>query len=354
MNKDFFNKLKEKKFTKSVKNIFTRKSIHSYFEGLQAGKKSVAITLIFAFLIMILICFTVFFTHIKGAEKVLVPSVTGKTLRDALIEMQNKELYPKITQRYSDNPDDENTILDQEPKAGAIVRGYSRVNLVVSRGVVIQELENYVGQNYDEVKLNIQTTFAGSSNPLIILAAPEYKGDLSSAGTILEQDPPEGTKISEPITLKLVVSRGPTFDNTRVPYLIGKTVEQMLSQMASSRLVYDFESHNATENENPGTVTDQQQFDTEFIKNYSRITVNLALPRTPIEKTIYGIFKDSLVEYPYPVQMRLDATDSENNTTTLVNFLHTGGSVTIPYAVQKGTTLTLFVSGKESKKITVN
>ena len=347
-------KLKEKKVFHKIRNIFTKKSVCEYFENLQAGGKSVAFTLIFAFILMVLICLAVFFNYVRGPERVLVPEVRGKNLREALIEMQSRELYPKITQRYSDNPDDENTILEQSPSAGSIVRGYSRVNLVVSRGVVVQELENYVGQNFDEVKMNIQTTFAGSSNPLIVISAPEYKGDLSAAGTILEQEPPEGTKISEPITLKLVVSRGPNFDNTRVPYLIGKNIEQMQSQMAGSRVIYDFETHFASGDEKAGTVTSQQSFDSEFVKNYSRMTVELALPRGQIDGKVCGIFTDSLINYPYPVQMRLDAADKDGNIRTVVNFLHIGGKVTIPYIEEKGTVLTLYVSGKASKKITVN
>lgn len=347
------NKFKEK-FLQKLKAIFSKKSINEYFLNLQAGKKSLIITLIFTFLIMVLFCLMIFFLSVKGAEKVLVPDVRGKNLREALITMQNRELYPKITQRYSENPDDENIILDQEPNPGSIVKGYSRINLIVSRGVVIQELEDYVGQNYDDVKLNIQTTFAGSSNPLIVLAAPEYKGDLSSAGTILAQEPEVGTKITEPITLKLVVSRGPTFDNTRVPYLIGKDIQQMQSQMASSRIVYDFEGHFAEKNETPGIVTSQQQFDSEFIKNYTRINVQLSLSRGLVDDNVLGIFEHNSVEYPYPVQMRLDSTDKEGNTTTIVNFLHTGGKITVPYAVPKGTTLTLYVSEKETKKILVN
>ena len=68
---------------------------------------------------------------------------------------------------------------------------------------------------------------------------------------------------------------------------------------------------------------------------------------------MYGIFQADLTDYPYPVSMRLDATTEDGNTYTLVNFLHTGASLTIPYAVPRNTVLTLYVVDKAQKKITV-
>jgi beta-lactam-binding protein with PASTA domain len=41
--------------------------------------------------------------------------------------------------------------LEQSPEAGAIVKGYSRVSLVVSRGVVVDTVGNYVGMNIDDL-----------------------------------------------------------------------------------------------------------------------------------------------------------------------------------------------------------
>ena len=347
------NKVIEK--GKSVKDIkLSRVNIHSFFESLQSNGKTLVITVVVAVVLMVFFCFVVFFVNVKGPEEVLVPEVRGKDLTQALIEMQNKELYPKITLRYSDIPGDEGTILDQSPDAGSIVKGYSRVNLVVSRGVVVDHVENYVGMNFDELKLKLQTLFAGSAKPLIILDSPDFKADISEAGTILAQEPPEGTDISEPVTLKLVVSRGPNFENTRVPYLVGKTVEEMLQIASQSKIVFDFTSRAAAQDEMAGTVVEQQQFDGEFIKNYSRMSVVLALRNTEIDGKKYGIFSAELSDYPYPVPMRIDAADEDGNVTSLVNVLHSGGSFTMPYAVPKNTVLTLYVVDKAVKKLTVH
>ena len=337
-----------------IKNFrITRKDVHGYFESLQLNGKSLIVTIIISIIVMGFLACAVFFSNIKGAEKVMVPEVRGKLLETALIELRAKELYPEITLRYSEIPGDEGTILEQNPIAGSIVKGYRRVSLVVSRGVVVDELEDFVGQNLDDVKMKLQTLFAGSSKPLIVLANPEYKADRAEAGTILEQDPPMGTKISEPVTVTLVVSRGPSYDNTRVPNLVGNSVNDMLQLVARSRIIFDFTSHKASGSEKAGTVVSQEAFEEEFIPNYSRMNVELALPAGKLGDEVYGIFDASLTNYPYPVPMRIDAALPDGNTYTLVNFLHTGASLTVPYAVPSGTVLTLYVVDKEAKKVIV-
>lgn len=344
-SKDFANQITNKK------NM--RIDIHGAFKKLQFGGHALVLAVIAALIVMMFFALAVFFITVRGAEEVLVPEVRGKQLTDALIEMQEKELYPKITRRYSETPGDEGTILDQNPGAGSIVKGYSKVSLVVSRGVIVDHVESYVGMNIDELKMKLQTLFAGSAHPLIILAEPQYKADSSPAGTIIAQDPPENTNISEPITLSLVVSRGPSFENTKVPNMIGTSVNDVLQIIARSRLIFDFTSHAAQNGEAAGTVTNQQQSEREFVPNYSHIKLEMAFPTASSDDTVYGIFSAELTDYPYPVPMKLEASGADGSIYTLVNFLHTGGSLTLPYAVSKETTLTLYVVDKEVKKITV-
>ncbi len=348
MIKDIFNKLKEKKRPK-----LTVKFSESY-EHFQSNIPAFLGICLCAFALMCFAAFTIFFMNVKGPEKVLVPNVMGKSLEDALLEMQVKELYPKISLRYSETPGDEGTILDQSPDAGAIVKGYSRVSLVVSRGVIVDKVDEYTGMNIEDLRMKLQTLFAGQTKPLIVLAEPEYKPDISDAGTILEQDPPAGTKISEPVTVQLVVSRGPNYENTKAPYLIGQSVNDLLQTITRSKLVFDITSHKASSDEKPGTVVDQQAFDSEFVPNYTRVSVEMALPSGEYNENIYGIFAEKLIDYPYPVPMELKAYPQDGNPYTVLSFNHPGGDVTIPYAVPKGTTLEFSVVGKVYSKKTIN
>ncbi len=356
------NEKKEKKIKSiKIKNIFkdkkkpklTVKFAESY-DKFQANIPAFLGICLCAFALMCFAAFAIFFMNVKGPEKVLVPNVEGKSLEDALLEMQVKELYPKISLRYSDTPGDEGTILDQSPDAGAIVKGYSRVSLVVSRGVIVDKVDEYTGMNIEDLKMKLQTLFAGQTKPLITLAEPEYKPDISDAGTILEQDPPAGTKISEPVSVQLVVSRGPNYENTKAPYLIGQSLNDLLQTISRSKLVFDITSHKASDEEKPGTVVNQQAFDSEFIPNYTRVSVEMALPSGEYNENLYGIYTEKLIDYPYPVPMELKAYPQDGNPYTILSFNHPGGDVTIPYAVPKGTALEFSVVGKVYSKKTIN
>lgn len=349
--KDKKTKGKTKKGEK--KNINLRISFSEGYEKVQSNIWMLIITCVAAFLVMFLVAILVFFKNVEGPEKVLVPNVVGKQLEDALLEMQAKELYPKINLRYSDVPGDEGAILEQSPQAGAIVKGYSRVSLVVSRGVVVDKVDDYIGMNIDELQLKLQTLFAGQTKPLIVLGTPKYKPDLSDAGTILEQDPPAGTSISEQVTVELVVSRGPNYENTRPPKVVGQSVNDLLQTITRSKIVFDIKSHIALDDEKIGTVVSQQTFDSEFVPNYSRVEIEMAMPDKPINDNVYGIFEAKLADYPYPVPMKLEAVPEEGNSYTILSFSHPGGNVTIPYAVPKGTELVLYVVEKVASRQTV-
>ena len=273
-------------------------------------------------------------------------------MTQALLEMQVKELYPKIQLRYDEQPS--GTIISQSPSSGAIVKAGTRVNLTVSRGAIVSEVGNYIGQKYDDLKIDLTTMFTGSSRPLILLAEPVYKASLEEAGTILEQEPPAGTKISDPVTVNLIVSRGPSFDNTAVPRLVGKSVEEMLALLPNLRVVLDFSAHKATKDEKENSVVSQQEFDSQYIENYTRMSVEMAFPVKPKDDLIYGIFETELAQFPYPVAMTVECIESNGQRSQLVALNHTGGHFSVPYAVTEGSELILRVAGKVAKRITIN
>lgn len=330
---------------------FKRINFIAIAESLQQNGRSLLYTALAAFVVMVFVAVVVFIVNLRGPEKVLVPDVRGKELATALLELQVKELYPRIQLRFSDSADDAGKILEQSPKAGAIVKGYSRVSLVVSRGMVTNQIGNYVGQQLDAVQIQLQTLFAGHARPLIVLATPEYKPHNSEAGTILEQDPPAGTGISSQTAVHVVVSRGPDYETVSIPNLVGSSVGDVIQQMARNRLVFNFSSHFARENETAGTVVSQQKFMDERVQVYTRVNVEFAFPTELVDGNVYGIFTETLPSYPYPLPITLTAYPQEGNSYIVASFNHPGELCTIPYVVPKGTTLVLSSLGKDVKTI---
>ena len=319
--------------------------------SLDQNKKPFFLVVVLALIFMFAVCWITFFATVRGSEQVMVPNVEGKELTTALLELQAKELYPKIQLRYSEEPF--GTILNQNPDFGAIVKAGTRVTLTVSRGAVVTEVGEYIGLKFDDVKLDLSTMFTGSSRALIVLDSPAYKADLAEAGTILEQDPPAGTKISNSVTVHLVVSSGPNFENTRVPSFIGKSVQEMIALLPSTKLVFDFSARKATNDEKNGLIVEQQKVESEFVPNYTRIAVEFAFAQKSDDDLIYGIFETKLTDYPYPVAMTLEALQKDGMRSVVASMNHTGGNVTVPYAVPAGTELILKVAGKEAARKSV-
>ncbi len=356
-------------------------SINEMQAGLQKSTPAFIAYTAAAFVLMLITALAVFFFSNRGYEQVLVPDVTGKSLTRALLEMQEKELYPKLQLRYSDLPGQAGQVLSQNPRPGSIVKAGRRVTLVVSRGVMIDHIGNYVGTNLDALKSKLDALYGGVETPQITIAPPVFKIDSSAAGTILEQEPVAGTPISQPVELKLIVSSGPSEPLVKVENYIGKTVAEILEVMGKTSLLFDFTGHTALEGEEAGTVVSQSEKENTQKKEFSRITLDFALPAlntsfsgdTVVEANISGrtedevagvknentsnytngIFRTRISRYPLAVPVKLDALVPDGNEHTLASFNHLGGDVTVPYAVPHGTTLVLSVLNQEKERFTV-
>ncbi|MCR4939824.1 MAG: PASTA domain-containing protein [Treponemataceae bacterium] len=325
-----------------------RINFHRFMESLQLSWKALLFTSLLTILIMGIAVVAVFFVVVQSEEQVMVPNVIGEQLEDALLEMQAKELYPKLQLRYSNSINEKGTILEQDPPFGTIVNAGRRIDLIVSKGIVVDSVGNYIGQKIDDVRISLASLFSGYSIPLITLSDdPIYQADESEPGTIIEQSPMPETAITSPVTVSLVVSSGPGNETAKLPWLVGKSIDETLLLMSRTKLVFDFNTRELKENEKPGTVVAQKDFTEEPLPVYSRSEVTLAMPDTPIENEVYGIFSTKLGKYPYALKVQIDIIPQEGDSYTLISFKHPGENLTIPYHVPRFSVLVLSVQDKE-------
>ncbi len=318
-------------------------------EAFARNARVIVITAITTLALAVAASVVVFFLSLKGSEQVMVPNVTGKDLSVAMMEMQAKELYPKIQLKYSDKTDDKGAILEQSPAAGSIVKAGRRINLVVSRGIIVDRVENFIGQNVDDVKIHLQSLFTSMSSPLIVIAEPPlYRFSTAGAGTVLEQDPPPDTPITAPVQVSLVISRGPENNKVTVPEIAGLSIGEVLGMLGSSDVVYDFTARAPEGMERAGTVVSQLPAEGSRVNAFSRVAAVVAMPVTPTDGRVYGIFSEVLPEYPYPFQIRVDAVNANGERRTLASFKHPGGPLSFPYALSEGTVLSLNILNKET------
>lgn len=338
---------------------FNLPDIHIDFDEiaskLRENSRTILICGVSAVVLTFAACVVVFFLSLKGSERVMVPDVRGKDLAVAMLEMQAKELYPKLQLRYSDKPEDKGLIMEQSPHAGSIVKAGRRINLVVSRGVIVDRVENFTGQNIDDMKIHLQALFTSMAVPLLSIKEPPlYRFSTEPAGTILEQDPPADTAITGPIQLSLVVSRGPENDRITIPSIIGLSISDTLIRMSRSGVIFHFTSRAPEGREIAGTVVSQMPGEGALVNSGSRVDAVIAMPVTPTDGRVYGIFTETLPVYPYPFQLKLEAVNPNGDRYELVSMKHPGGELSVPYAVQDGSLLILTILNKEVATVEVH
>ncbi|MDR3301465.1 MAG: PASTA domain-containing protein [Spirochaetaceae bacterium] len=302
------------------------------------------------FILAALIAVVVFFLSVRGAEEVMVPDVQNKELTAALIELQNKELYPRIQLRFSQSAADRGLILEQEPKAGSIVKAGRRIRLVVSQGVLISAIGAYVGRSIDDVRSELRDLFGGSDIPLISIREPLlYQYSSETPGTILEQSPTPGTGISEHTEISLVVSRGPDSENLEMPLLMGLQIEDALIELQQSGVRYEFELRPASSRASAETIVAQDPAGGDAIPTdrIARITVAAPSSEDLNSGEVYALFNHKLPENPYPMQTVLEVIlpSGERETLSRVNFK--GGLFTHPYRLPRGSILVLSILSRE-------
>lgn len=301
-----------------------------------------------------IIATSVFFIAVRGAEQTMVPDVRGKDLTAALLELQEKELYPRIQLRYSQSADDKGLILEQEPPMGTIVKAGRRIKLVVSQGVIVNYVENYIGRNINDVRMDIQTLFASSSSPLLSLKEPfmyEYSAD--PAGTILQQHPKPGTSISGHTVLEFVVSQGQENAIIRAPALTGLSMEAALEEIGRSGINFAFALRPVREDEWPGTVVFQDPAAQSMITANARVYLTVASPRTADTEEIFSLFKYTIPRNPYPLSVQLEALLPSGERRTLITAAYPGGEFTVPYRLPAGSLLILSMLNREIHRETV-
>jgi len=143
-------------------------------EWTKPQKRTFVLFAILMFVVMIIFAVFVFFLTLKGEERTMVPDVRRMDLADALVKMQQRELYPRLTLRFTDNPLDRNLVLDQSPPPGSIVKAGRRINLVVSRGAVLDKIEDYSGRNIDDLRLYLQGLSTTTKGLVSIREPPLY------------------------------------------------------------------------------------------------------------------------------------------------------------------------------------
>jgi beta-lactam-binding protein with PASTA domain len=302
------------------------------------------------------IAVSVFFLTVRGAEQTMVPEIRGKPLIDALLELQQKELYPRIELRYSGSMAEKGLVLEQDPRSGSIVKAGRRIRLVVSQGPVVSVVENYVGRNIADVRIELQTLFASNPQPFLTLKEPMlYQNSGKPAGTILEQSPAPGVSIFNPVDLELVVSKGPEDEVVEMPSLVGLGIADAMEVIAKSGIRFNFSTRLGQPRSKSETIV--SQFPNAGVKmaegTVAEITVAAPVSSSLGENEVFNLFKYKLPENPYPLPVMLEVILPGGERKRLASLDHSGGDFSFPYRLPRDSVLILYLLNREMYRETV-
>ena len=320
-------------------------SVGDIADDISGNGKTIVITSLVMLIVFVAVSTLVFFISLKSAEQVMVPNVVGKDLPEALLDLQARELYPRIQLRYSQKADEKGLILEQDPSPGAIVKGGKRIELVVSQGTVIDTVQNYIGENIEDVQNRIRELFTSGSRQYLQIKQPYLtKYSAEPAGTILEQEPAAGTPISNNMELTFVVSKGTQAETTQVPNMTGADLKKIYQVIQRAAVTFAFTAGSTTGTDI--TVQQQSAAAQSEVPVFSPVTLTVSLPES-VNGMVSGILKATLAEFPYPFTVSLYAAYPNGDKDLLTSFRHPGGACSIPYTVPEGTQLSLEVLNKE-------
>ena len=305
--------------------------------------------MVLAFLLLaVTVGVSVFFAVLKGEEQVMVPNVLEMELTQALLELQERELNPRIQLRHSQSQSDRGTVLEQDPVPGMIVKAGRRVKLVVSDGVPVNRVENFQGRDIDNVMADLKAADSASDVQLLSVKQPvmtDYSAE--AAGTILWQKPEAGHDISGPVNLEFVVSRGPQNTAVTVPDLAGLPASQAIELAGSAGIAVEFSSRQMQEGETGETVVMQNPAAGAGIQGDAKVSLTVAAPATLETDEIFGIFSHAMPANPFPLPVSLEARLPGGERTQIAKTDFHGGTFTAPYRLPAGSVLVLSLQGTE-------
>lgn len=308
--------------------------------------KIIIYTFVGTVLLMIIAGMTSFFVSLRGAEETMVPDVRNEDLVDAMLAFQERGLSAEVEVRFSADPALAGKVISQSPPPGTLVRAGKEVNLVVSRGARIDRVGNYIGRTLVDVRAELRALFT-SGDQTIQLAEPSYIFNEADVGTILAQDPPPATEISEITTVHLTISRGPDVERITVPSFIGLPFELAVSRLAQASIPFVFEVRDAEPDEQSGLVVDQDpEVETE-VETGEFITLTMTRPAVVPEGFVFGLYDRALPEYTVSVDLTLESQALNGEREVIVSMLHPGIRFSVPYVVPENSSLILSRSGQE-------
>lgn len=164
----------------------------------------------------------------SGPQDVPLPNFVGQNYDD----VKNNPAYKNfkfITETKNDSSQKAGIILNQNPKAGTVVKSNSDVTLTINAGGKMVTIPDLTNKTQDEAVSNLQQL------NLTYDVLPVEDANVAK-GYVQNTDPPAGTQVAEGSKVSVYVSTGSTGEKVAVPAVIDETLDAAKKDLAAAGL----------------------------------------------------------------------------------------------------------------------
>ena len=210
-----------------------------------------------------------------GSDEVAVPNVVGDDLDTAKSKLEKLGLtYEVVAKEKTDGK--ANIVTKQDPEADFKVKKDFKVSLTISESEDSVEVPNVVGETILDAE-SILYKYG------LKLAEPSYEEDSEhEEGTIIRQEPSEGSVADKNSLIKVVVSKGNS-NAIEVPDFVGRNKDEVIKEITDLGLKYKITSKDS-EDYDKDIVTEQSVTSGSTVEKDE--VISLVVSKGRIEKPV--------------------------------------------------------------------
>ena len=201
------------------------------------------------------------FWGLSRTDTTRVPTVVGLPVANATAQLRDKGFEPVVIRVPSKQTNGQ--VLRQAPGPGAQLAAHAKVAVVAANAATVK-LPQLVGLKADAAQ-RLLTSLKLTPQPTVV---PSDK----AKGTVLSQDPTDGTKVAQSSAVRYTVAKGP--DLVAMPALRGLAQAKAIAQLQALGLTAV--THQVNSPDPPNTVVAQSPAPGTKLKPGTKVNVNIA------------------------------------------------------------------------------
>ena len=268
----------EKKDIKDGEEIIAKRINKN--ESKSQNKMIIILASIFVGLVVIITTIFVLIPYITSSRQEAVPDVSGYTVSEAINALQDAGFIVADEQRSeASDTIDEGLVTKTSPAAGSIRKEGTEITLYISLGDVTVEIEDYTGQNYNEVRGRLEAL-----NIVVYIESRDIpEGDDPAdyeEGTVMDQSIEPGERLSEGDSITLYI---PKLDNKYPNFVLDEYAVAEVEEFAEDYGINLTINYEDTTEYEPGTIIRQSRAAGTTVVEGARLTITVA--REPSSET---------------------------------------------------------------------